>query len=144
MARPASIRDTITKALKDFGPMTKEEIAEHTGISLVQVATSIDCARNLLPKKIFRIVKWYEQPGVWGRYLAIYAAGPGPDAKRKVLTKAERKAKNDALYRERNRAAINAKHRARRAKELGREAVANPWAQLVPPASRASLFQQRT
>lgn len=131
-------RAPIVAALKAHGPMTKQEIADVLAWPLADVASAVDCARNLRPGEVFRVVD-YRQPGGWARNVAVYAAEVGSDKPRPKYDKARAKAKNDAAYREKNRAAINAYHRARRVKESGKSAPFNPWLALAAPSSRSGI-----
>lgn len=130
----------IIEALRESGPMTKQEIADYTGLPFSKVASCIDSARYLYPGKIFRIVEFRPQVGVFGIPIAVFTHAGGPDAPKLQRTDAERKKINDARYREKNRASINAYHRARRSRIAGVAPTMNPWLQLAAPSSRAGML----
>lgn len=82
MPMPATTRDAITAALKEFGPMSVAEIAEYLGRARNVVNTCMTSARRHHPGKFFRIVSYRRQVGVPGRETPIYTTGPGRDAPR--------------------------------------------------------------
>lgn len=130
MPVPPVVRDAITKALRDLGPMSAEEIAEATGLPRGKVDGAMARARKNHPGKFFRVSRWRDQSGRQGREIPIYAAAPGKDADRPVFDDDRRKALNRRNYRE-NRA-IRAAQRRRR---IG--SSASPWAGLITMETRA-------
>ena len=82
MPVPPTTRDAITQALRECGPMSVPELAEHLGIARNRINTCMTTARRNHPGKLFRIVSYQQHVGVRGRETPIYAEGPGRDAPR--------------------------------------------------------------
>ena len=130
MPVPPTTRDAITAALRECGPMSVQELVEHLGWKRNRVDACITTARANHPGKFFRIVRYRQQIGIQGREAAIYAAGPGPDAKRPEFDLAHVVARRSNYYR-RNRARIAVGRKLRSG-----VARASPWSGLVPMTSR--------
>lgn len=130
MPAPPVVRDAITQALLELGPMSAVEIAEATGLPRGKVNASLTNARANHPGKLFRVIRWQLQVGRKGRETPIYAAETGKDARRPAFDEAHRKAANQRNYRA---------NRARKAAQRKRrEGVAtSPWSGLVAMQSRA-------
>jgi hypothetical protein len=123
------VRDTITQALRELGPMSAAEIAEATGLPRGKVNASLTNARANHPGKFFRISRWQLQVGRKGRETPIYAAAPGKDAERPAFDEAHRKAANQRNYR-----ANRARWAAQRKRRAG--VATSPWAGLIPMETR--------
>lgn len=134
-------RRRVVAALQEYGPMTRYELAEVLGWSVATVGTTIGSTRWLLPEKVFRIVKYRAVTGSRGRDVAVFAAEAGPDIQRKPVDKQKRRKETQARYREKNRAAILARHRVSRAKRKGKPVVVNPWIALAPKEVRSAMTQ---
>jgi len=132
MPRAPDTRDAITAALKECGPMSVSELIEHLGWHRNRVDACITTARANHPGKFFRIVRYRQQIGIQGREAAVYAAGPGPDAKRPEFSREHVVARRRNYYR-RNRArfAVDRKLRSGAARS-------SPWSGLVPMARRSA------
>lgn len=113
MPVPPTTRDAITAALKECGPMSVPEIAEHLGLARNVINTCMTTARKNHPGKFFRILRYRPQIGVSGRETPIYSASPGPDATRPVFDKAEGR----RSHYQRNRARLAAERYRRRGTE---------------------------
>jgi len=126
MPVPPITRDAITRALRECGPMSVPELVEHLDWPRSRVNACLTTARTNHPGKLFRIVGYRTQVGVQGRETPIYAAVPGPDAKRPEFDKDRVRARKHSYYlRNRARAVV------RRKRNAGQH-VASPWAGLVP------------
>lgn len=110
MPNPPITRDAITAALKECGPMSVPEIAEHLGMARNRVNTCMTTARKNHPGRYFRIVRYRPQVGVSGRETPIYSASPGPDAPRPAFDVAQ--GRRDYYQRNRTRLAVE-RHRRR-------------------------------
>jgi|GEM_PF-1926201 len=132
MPKPPITRDAITAALKECGPMSVMELVEYLGWSRNRVDACITTARENHPGKFFRIVRYRKQVGIQGREAAVYAAGPGADAKRPTFG-AEHQLERKRRYYLSNRAQWAARRKART-----RQGPASPWDGLVPMARRPS------
>lgn len=136
-------RRQVVEALREFGSMNRYELAEHLGWDVAKVGTTIASTRWLLPEKVFRIVS-YKDAVHDGRLrqVAVFDAQAGADVARPSLNSPARRKKTQARYRDKNRAGINAKHRTKRAKDIGLPPVVNPWLHLAPPNLRAAMSQR--
>lgn len=132
MPMPPVTRDAITAALKECGPMTVPELVEYLGWSRNRVDACITTARENHPGKFFRIVRYRNQAGIQGREAAVYAAGPGPDAKRPEFD-AEHQRERKHRYYLSNRAIWAARRKTRTG-----QGAASPWSGLLPMARRAA------
>lgn len=130
MPVPPVVRDAITKALRELGPMSAAEIAEATGLPRGKVNASLTNARADHPGKFFRISRWQLQIGRKGRETPIYAAAPGKDAERPAFDAEHRKATNQRNYRA-NRARWAAQRRRRAGMAM------SPWSGLIAMEVRA-------
>lgn len=130
MPVPPATRDAITAALRECGPMSVPELVEHLGWKRNRVNAAMTTARANHPGKFFRIVRFRKQVGVQGRETPIYAAGPGPDAKRPEFGREHVVARRSNYYR-RNRARIAVDRKLRSGADR-----ASPWSGLVPMARR--------
>lgn len=128
-------RDAIHAALREFGPMSSEDISQHLGWDRNRVVTCMSTARGYHPGKFFRIVRYEFQRGRAGREIPIYSATTGPDLPRPVLGDENRKEKQRRYY-QNNRARIVAKTRARRGHG---GAAANPWLAILPTETRIQI-----
>lgn len=143
--RRSPSRDMVLSLLKEQGPMTQRRIADELGWDQGRTHSIIANARRCYPGQLIRVVGYVHDPnGPQSKDQSIYAAEAGEDVPRPpyvgMRKKARRKA-TQARYREKNRARINAQHRARRAKLSGLEAQANPWSQIVHKTHRAAVTQ---
>ena len=111
MPMPPTTRDAIAQALRECGPMSVPEIAEHLGLARNVINTCMTTARKNHPGKFFRILRYRPQIGVSGRETPIYSASPGPDAPRPVFDKAE--GRRSHYQRNRARLAIERNRRRR-------------------------------
>lgn len=134
-------RRRVVAALQEHGPMTRYELAELLEWDVSKVGTTIGSTRWLLPQKVFRIVGYRAVTGSRGRDVAIFAAEAGPDIQRKPIDKEKRRKATQARYREKNRAAILARHRVSRAKRSGKPVLINPWITLAPKENRSAMAQ---
>lgn len=133
-------RDKVRAALLEHGPMTKEEVADLLQLPRNVVAAAIKSARYRYPEQIFRAVGYKRPSDGHGSDVTVYAAEAGSDKPRNH-DKRKRRLKAQAKYREKNRASINARHRARRARMAGKETAINVWAALAPKELRAAMTQ---
>jgi len=131
MPVPPTTRDAITKALRECGPMSVPELAEHLGLARNVVNTSMTTARKNHPGKFFRIVSYRRKVGTSGRETPIYTAGPGRDAPRPNFDKA----KGRSEHYQRNRALLAADRRRR----LGLKAS---WLSGLMPIERRNHHNQ--
>lgn len=125
-------RARIVAALQEYGPMTILELADHLELSKDVVGGCIASTRWLLPQQVFRVVRHQPVTGRRARDLAVYAAEAGPDTPNQV-NPAKRRKQSEARYRDKHRALINARARAKDA------APPNPWLLLAPPDMRATM-----
>lgn len=133
-------RDKVRSALREHGPMTKEEVADLLHLPRNVVAAAIKSARYRYPEQIFRAVAYKRPSDGHGSDVTVYAAEAGPDNPRNH-DKRKRRLKSQAKYREKNRASINARHRARRARIAGKAPTVNIWAALAPTGLQAAMTQ---
>lgn len=126
-------------ALRKYGPMHVRSLAEHLDWTVERAARTIINTRRLHPGKLIRVIGYERVQDGKGKDLSIYAAGAGDDIQRRAVHERRRRLTTQARYRERNRAIINAKHRAWRAKKKGEKAVVNPWMQLAHPEVRSFM-----
>lgn len=141
MPRP-NYRAQIIALLKLHGPMTAADIADRLDMSTIKVGAVIASARFQHPGKLIRIVRYVPLTGKRLRDICVFAAKPGPDVQRKPYEGdklAKRRAETKARYRDRNRAAINARSHVRKTARTGRPIATNPWLQLADPAVRATM-----
>lgn len=113
--------DAIIASLRDVGPQTRVELAEHLGKRETSVHNSIEGARHL-----FRIASWRRSMGTSGK--------PSP-----VWTLQTSKHAGDAPRPEpETRKQINARWRANHAAELRAKGrgMASPWDALLPPGAK--------
>lgn len=127
MPMPPTTRDAITRALRECGPMSVPEIAEHLGMARNRVNTAMTTARANHPGRYFRIIRYRPQVGVSGRETPIYSASRGPDAPRPEFDKA--KGRSDHYQRNRTRLAVE------RHKRRGKSAS---WLSGLAPMERRS------
>ncbi len=107
MSVPSPTRDKILTLLRDTGPMTAAELSDALGMRRQQV----DCAirKTRAHKGFMHITGWKRSLGTRGAMGAIWAAGPGRDAKQpEPLTKAQ----TNASYYQKHKAVIRLKARA--------------------------------
>lgn len=137
MSNPPKNRSPIIAVLRQHGPMTAHEIAEHLDWPPSKVVRTIASTRWLLPGKVFRVVRYVPVIGKRARDQAVYAARRGPDAPR-TADPVERRRQAQARHRTAHRARINARSLAR---HVGRErpAASNPWMQLAHPSLRSHM-----
>lgn len=114
--------------------MTIHEIAEEASLPLDAVKRAITSTRYLHPEKFFRVVAYRPVTGRYAKDLRVYAAEPGADAPQRTKP-AQREKARQARYRDKHRALINARARARKAKEK----ATNPWLGLANPGTRARM-----
>ena len=125
------IRNAVIAILKEYGPMTRNDIAGILGWPPERVHSTIANARRLRPGEIFRVVRYQRVEGK-SKDQSVYAYAKGPDAPRPNVNKAARRKETEARYRRRHSATINARLRLYRAKQAGRAIVPNLFAQLAP------------
>ena len=128
-------RARIVAALQESDPMTSAEASEYLDLPHKIVRACIASTRWLLPRQVFRIVRYQPVTGYRGRDLPVYAAEAGPDAAH-IVNPAKRRKQAEARYREKHRASINARGRTTVT------APANPWMQLAPPEIRGAMSIQ--
>lgn len=112
--------------------MTVPELVEYLGWPRSRVNAAVTTARNNHPGKFFRIVRFRAQVGVQGRETPVYAAGPGPDAKRPDFGEVHKQERRHRYYLS-NRAIWAARRKTRTG-----HVPASPWAGLVPMARRTA------
>lgn len=132
-------RNAVIAVLKEYGPMTKNDIAEVLGWHPARVHSTLANARRLRPGKVFRVVRYQRSEDGKSKDQSVYAAGPGQDVPRPQIDAIERRKETQSRYRNRHKAAINARMRMRRAKQHGHSIVPNMFAQLAPPAVRSYM-----
>jgi len=110
MPVPPTTRDAIIQALRDCGPMTAVEIAQHLGVPRHRVESAIVTARKNWPGRYLRVIRYRQQTGVSGREAAVYSASRGPDAPRPSF---DRAASRHAYYL-RNRAILAVERQRRK------------------------------
>ena len=128
-------RSQVVAALKEHGPMTRYELADHLGWPVKKAGTTISSTRNLKPGQVLRIVSY--RIGV--RVVAVFAAEAGEDAAPPPINKKRREKQKNARYRNKHRATINAKARIKNAERAGVVVAVNPWINLAPPDMRATM-----
>lgn len=129
------VRNAVIAVLKARGPMTVREIAEELDWPVSRVHAVVANARRQHPEKLFRAVSYRPK----GKDTSVYAAMPGKDAKRQPIDKEARARERFARYRQRHRAAINARLRAKRAAKRKQPTAINPWMQLAPKELRSAM-----
>ena len=110
--------------------MTAAEITDYLGWERRRVNMCITTAREDHGTKFFRITSYRRQQGHGGREAPVYGVGPQKDAPRPVMNSPEDERARKKRYRDRNRAVINLRNRARRSKT-----VTNPFEQLIRRAA---------
>ena len=125
------IRNAVIAVLKEYGPMTRNDIAGILGWEPGRVHNTITNARRLHPEKMFRVVRYQRVEGK-SKDQSVYAYAKGPDMPRPKVDKATRGRETRARYRRRHNATINARMRIRRAKQAGHTMAPNMFAQLAP------------
>lgn len=133
------IRNAVIAVLKARGPMTVREIAEELDWPVGRVHAVVANGRRLHPEKLFRAVSYRPVKEGKGKDAAVYAAMPGKDAKRPEVDRQARARENFARYRQRHKAAINARQRAQRALKRERPTAINPWMGLAPKELRSAM-----
>ena len=133
MPMPPTTRDAIAQALRECGPMSVPEIAEHLGLARNVINTCMTTARKNHPGKFFRILRYRPQIGVSGRETPIYSASPGPDAPRPVFDQAQGR----RSYYQRNRTRLAVERRRRRGVEAN-------WLSGLVPLERRNHPPART
>lgn len=130
---PAPVRDAIIKVLKDHGPMTAREIADHLPQFLEEnVARNIHITRAAYPGAFFRVTR-YKDPLEIGfkckHFLPVYAAIPGPDAPKPEIDRKARRKATIARYKERHAARVKVSKAKWNAKRPGtrKKTDYNPW-----------------
>jgi len=134
--RALPVRNAVIAVLKEHGPMTIPEIADHLAWDLPRTRSVIANGRRLHPGKLFRIIAYRRATESKGKDTGVFAAQAGPDKPRNPDKIARRK-KTQASYRRRHQALINARHRKWRAEKQGRELVPNIWAPLLPSSANS-------
>lgn len=117
MTMAAEMRALMLQALREEGPMTVREIAEHLGRDVAKVNESMWRARKTHGTEFFRVVRYVRQQGHGGREAKVYDVGPGPDCRKPTLGA---KARRETQYRyfEKNRAIIYTKKKVQRRKNV--------------------------
>lgn len=133
------VRNAVIAVLKARGPMTVREIAEELDWPVSRVHAVVANGRRLHPEKLFRAVSYRPVKEGKGKDTSVYAAMPGKDAKRQPIDKEARARERLARYRQRHRAAINARLRAKRAAKRKQPTAINPWMQLAPKELRSAM-----
>lgn len=138
------IRNAVLACLREHGPMTMLDIAEALQWPLARVHSAICGARNRYPGQLVHISGYRKHPER-GKDVSVFAAGPGEDKPRPVLTNQQKQARRrvvQARYNRKNRTIIDTKARIKRAKAKGVTVVSNPWLNLMPPSVRSYAVQQ--
>lgn len=138
------VRGAVIAILLEHGPMTMLEITEAIGWKHSRVHSAISNARILHPGQFFRISSYRKHPER-GKDIAVFAAGPGKDKPRPVLSQDQKKSRRRAVqnrYNRKNRTIIDTKARIKRAKSNGVAVSTNPWLRLMSPAVRSFVVQQ--
>ena len=123
--------------------MTMRQIAETLDWPLPRVHSVLMGARKRYPGKMVRVVRYVEHPER-GKDVQVFAAGPGKDKPRPVLTEQERRERRRVVqdrYNRKNRKLIDTKARIKRAKAKGVDVPGNHWFQLMPPEVRRHVSQ---
>ena len=131
-AKPTS-RSVVVALLRECGPLSAADVAEHLGWLRNRVNKTMGEARKRRPGLVFRIVRYELYPGRQGRETPIYAAEAGEDAKRPTFNQNRRLAQRRAYY-WRNRAQISAKR-------YSKTSASNRWLGLVRIEDRKSFAQ---
>lgn len=108
MPTKPTTRDAIKRAIREFGPMTVQELAEELGKNPKTIGSCISTSRSG-KKKHFYVKDWRPQVGIAGLAAGIYAVGNRPDAEPFVH---DRKATN-ARYYANNKALIKVRRTGR-------------------------------
>jgi hypothetical protein len=113
--------DTIVASLRDVGPQTRAELAEHLGKRESSVYNSIAAARPL-----FRIASWRRSIGTSGKPSPVWTLQTSKHAGDAPRPEPETRNQINARWRANNVASLRA---------AGRSA-ASPWDALLPPGAR--------
>ncbi|WP_186183761.1 hypothetical protein [Burkholderia gladioli] len=97
-------REAIAQAIRDFGPMTCQELAQELGMHIKTIASCLSYARSG-KEKHFHVVAWRPQRGISGLPAGVYALGDRRDAKPPVT---DRRASQSRYY-QNNKARIKVK-----------------------------------
>lgn len=131
MAMPSYRRDAVLAALRERGPMTAHEVAEHLEMPHNIVRNTIGTTRNLRPGQLIRVVAYRPVIGRRARDEFVFAAQAGPDVERKPINMEKRRKERQARYRQKHSGTIKVRERVRNAKRRGAQPVINMWAGLV-------------
>ena len=107
-------RNAIVKLLNEQGPMTAAEIADALEFNRKRVDGSIVKARQAHGTEIFRIAGYRRQVGIQGREAAIYALGPGDDARRPRMDTKRDRQRIKERYREKYKYILRLRDQKRR------------------------------
>ena len=141
-SRPAPSRDAVLELLREHGPMTQRQIADALEWKQARTHSTIANMRWAYPGQLIRVVGYvHDAADRRSKDQSLYAAEAGEDVPRPRIKKKLRRLATQARYREKNRARINARHRARRAAQRGEVAQTNPWSQLAPASYRSAVTQ---
>lgn len=133
--RHPTTRCVLLDALRQVGPMTARELSEFTGIPRLSVNSAINHSREVAPRARFAIVEWRRAVGHKGGMAPVYKHGPGVDAPKPVIDKAEARREYSARYKARHAAVLRVKAQAK----AGSRLVGNPFAQLIHAAGATSF-----
>lgn len=125
-------RNAVLAALKKHGPMTARALADVLDWTVERAHRTVINTRRLRPGQLIRVIGFERVTEGKGKDMQIYAAQAGEDVKRTAVHERRRRLATQARYRERHRAAINARHRASRQKKSGKPLVQNIWSPLAP------------
>jgi len=113
--------DAIIASLRDVGPQTRVELAEHLGKRETSVRNSIAAARPL-----FRIASWRRSLGTSGRPSAVWTLQTSKHAGDAPQPEPETRQQVNARWRANHIAELRAKGRA----------TPSPWDALLPVGAR--------
>lgn len=111
------LRDLLLAWLESDGPMTAAELEAVTRVPRKKISACINYTRSTYGTKYFRIASYMRQVGVGGREAPIYGVGPMRDAPRPRMNTAADKKAIQQRHREKYRALIRLKDRARKGKQ---------------------------
>lgn len=117
MPMKPTTRDAIKRLIKEFGPMTVQELADELGKPAKTIGSCISESRRR-PEKHFYVKEWRPQIGVAGLPSGVYAIGNRKDAQK---PETDVKATRASYYR---------KHKAKIKLKRGNRAI-NPFTALI-------------
>lgn len=108
MPTKPTTRDAIKRAIREYGPMTAQELAGELGKPVKTIGSCISTSRSG-KKKHFYVKEWRPQVGIAGLAAGVYAVGNRPDAEPLVY---DRKVINARSY-QKNKALIKMRRSGR-------------------------------